>query len=43
VKRILLIALFAALLGASSTPQYSIQAVRLANSRSDSVAEMVIG
>ena len=43
MKRILLVAVFAALLGASSTPRYSIQAIRLANSRNDSVAEMVIG
>jgi glyoxylase-like metal-dependent hydrolase (beta-lactamase superfamily II) len=43
VKRILLIVVLAALLGASSTPRYSIQAIRIANSRNDSVAEMVIG
>jgi glyoxylase-like metal-dependent hydrolase (beta-lactamase superfamily II) len=43
VKRVWLIALFAALLGASSTPRYSIQAIRFANSPNDSVAEMVIG
>jgi glyoxylase-like metal-dependent hydrolase (beta-lactamase superfamily II) len=43
VKRVWLIAVFAALLGASSTPRYSIQAIRFANSPNDSVAEMVIG
>jgi glyoxylase-like metal-dependent hydrolase (beta-lactamase superfamily II) len=43
VKRILLVAVFAALLVASSTPRYSIQAIRLANSPNDLVAEMVIG
>ena len=43
MKRVWLIALFAALLGASSTPRYSIQAIRFANSPNDSVAEMVIG
>jgi len=43
VKRILLIVVLAALLGASSTSRYSIQAIRIANSRNDSVAEMVIG
>jgi glyoxylase-like metal-dependent hydrolase (beta-lactamase superfamily II) len=43
LKRVLLAALFAALLGASSTPRYSIQAIRLADSPNDAVAEMVIG
>lgn len=35
--------LLEALLGASSTPDYSIQAIRLANSPGDSVADMVVG
>jgi glyoxylase-like metal-dependent hydrolase (beta-lactamase superfamily II) len=49
MKRIWPIAVFAALLGASSPleassgPRYSIEAVRLANSPNDVVAEMVIG
>jgi glyoxylase-like metal-dependent hydrolase (beta-lactamase superfamily II) len=43
VKRILLATIFTALLGASSTPEYSIQAIRLANSPGDSVADMVVG
>jgi glyoxylase-like metal-dependent hydrolase (beta-lactamase superfamily II) len=43
MKRILLAAAFAVLLGASSTPRYSIQAIRLADSPNDAVAEMVIG
>ncbi len=49
MKRILLAALFAAQLGAASTraetptPEYSIQAIRLADSPGDAVAEMVIG
>jgi glyoxylase-like metal-dependent hydrolase (beta-lactamase superfamily II) len=43
VKRFLLAGIFAALLGASSTPEYSIQAIRLANSPGDSVADMVVG
>jgi glyoxylase-like metal-dependent hydrolase (beta-lactamase superfamily II) len=49
MKRIWPIAVFAALLGASSAleassgPRYSIEAVRLANSPNDVVAEMVIG
>jgi glyoxylase-like metal-dependent hydrolase (beta-lactamase superfamily II) len=34
---------FSALLGASAAPEYSIQAIRLANSPGDAVAEMVIG
>jgi glyoxylase-like metal-dependent hydrolase (beta-lactamase superfamily II) len=43
LKRILLVAAFAALLGASGPPRYSIQAIRLADSPNDAVAEMVIG
>jgi glyoxylase-like metal-dependent hydrolase (beta-lactamase superfamily II) len=43
VKRFLLAGIFAALLGASSTSEYSIQAIRLANSPGDSVADMVVG
>jgi glyoxylase-like metal-dependent hydrolase (beta-lactamase superfamily II) len=43
MKRFLFAAIFAALLGASSTPEYSIQAIRLANSPGDSVADMVVG
>jgi glyoxylase-like metal-dependent hydrolase (beta-lactamase superfamily II) len=43
VKRFLLAGIFAALLGAPSTPEYSIQAIRLANSPGDSVADMVVG
>jgi len=43
VKRLFLAAAFAALLGASSAPRYSIQAIRFANSPHDRVAEMVIG
>ena len=43
MKRFLLAGIFAALLGASSTPEYSIQAIRLANSPGDSVADMVVG
>jgi glyoxylase-like metal-dependent hydrolase (beta-lactamase superfamily II) len=43
MKRFLLAILFAALFGASSTPEYSIQAILLANSPGDSVADMVVG
>ena len=43
MKRILLGAIFLLLLGAASMPRYSIQAIRLANSRGDAVADMVIG
>jgi len=43
MKRILLAAFAAALIGASATPEYSIQAIRIANSPGDAVAEMVIG
>lgn len=43
LKRVLLAAWCAALLGAAATPRYTIQAIRFANSPHDSVAEMVIG
>jgi glyoxylase-like metal-dependent hydrolase (beta-lactamase superfamily II) len=43
MKRILLAAILAAQLGASSIPEYSIQAIRLADSPGDAVADMVIG
>jgi glyoxylase-like metal-dependent hydrolase (beta-lactamase superfamily II) len=43
MKRILLAAFAATLMGASATPEYSIQAIRIANSPGDAVAEMVIG
>jgi glyoxylase-like metal-dependent hydrolase (beta-lactamase superfamily II) len=43
MKRFLLAILFAALFGASSTPEYSIQAILLANFPGDSVADMVVG
>lgn len=43
MKRFLLAGIFAALLGTPSTPEYSIQAIRLANSPGDSVADMVVG
>lgn len=43
MKRFLLAGIFAALLGPPSTPDYSIQAIRLANSPGDSVADMVVG
>lgn len=42
MKRFLLATLFAAL-SAASAPEYSIQAIRLANSPGDSVADLVIG
>jgi glyoxylase-like metal-dependent hydrolase (beta-lactamase superfamily II) len=43
MKRFLFAAALAVLLGATSTPEYSIQAIRLANSPGDSVADMVVG
>jgi len=43
LKRVLLAAAFAILLGASAPPRYSIQAIRVADSPHDVVAEMVIG
>jgi glyoxylase-like metal-dependent hydrolase (beta-lactamase superfamily II) len=43
MKRLLFAAALAVLLGAPSTPEYSIQAIRLANSPGDSVADMVVG
>jgi glyoxylase-like metal-dependent hydrolase (beta-lactamase superfamily II) len=43
MRRIFLAALGALLLGANSAPPYSIQAIRLADSPGDAVAEMVIG
>jgi glyoxylase-like metal-dependent hydrolase (beta-lactamase superfamily II) len=43
VKRILLATLAATLLGAASTPEYSIQAIRYGNSPDVSVADLVIG
>ena len=43
MKRFLFAAALAVLLGAPSAPDYSIQAIRLANSPGDSVADMVVG
>jgi len=43
MSRFLLAATLAVLLGAPSTPDYSIQAIRLANSPGDFVADMVVG
>jgi glyoxylase-like metal-dependent hydrolase (beta-lactamase superfamily II) len=43
MRRIFLAALGLLLLGANSAPPYSIQAIRLADSPGDAVAEMVIG
>ena len=43
MKRILLAALAATVLGAASTPEYSIQAIRYGNSTDVSVADLVIG
>ncbi len=43
MRALWLAAIFAAQLGASSMPGYSIQAIRLADSPGDAVAEMVIG
>jgi hypothetical protein len=43
MRRIFIEALGVLLLGAASAPPYSIQAIRLADSPGDAVAEMVIG
>jgi glyoxylase-like metal-dependent hydrolase (beta-lactamase superfamily II) len=43
VKRIVLAAMAVMLLGAASTPEYTIEAIRYADSPQDSVAEMVVG
>jgi glyoxylase-like metal-dependent hydrolase (beta-lactamase superfamily II) len=43
VKRILFAVFCATLLGASSTPEYSIEAIRFANSPGDAVASLVMG
>ena len=43
MKRVLFVAICAMLLGASSTPEYSIEAIRFANSPGDSVASLVMG
>ena len=43
MKRFLFAVTCAALLGASSTPEYSIEAIRFANSPGDSVASLVMG
>jgi glyoxylase-like metal-dependent hydrolase (beta-lactamase superfamily II) len=43
VKRFILAAIFAALLGGSSTPEYSIQAIRYASSPGVPVSELVVG
>lgn len=43
MKRFLLAAIFAALFAGSPTPDYSIEAIRFADSPGDSVAEMVVG
>jgi glyoxylase-like metal-dependent hydrolase (beta-lactamase superfamily II) len=43
MNRFLLAATLAVLLGAPSTPDYSIQAIRLANSPGDALADMVVG
>jgi glyoxylase-like metal-dependent hydrolase (beta-lactamase superfamily II) len=43
VKRILLAALTLMLLGAASTPEYTIEAIRYADSPGDSVADLVVG
>src|SRR5438445_12079729 len=43
VKRFLLAAIFAALLGRSSTPEYAIQAIRYASSPGVPVTELVVG
>jgi glyoxylase-like metal-dependent hydrolase (beta-lactamase superfamily II) len=43
LKRLLLAAFAVTLLGSASTPEYTIEALRYANSPGDSVAEMVIG
>jgi glyoxylase-like metal-dependent hydrolase (beta-lactamase superfamily II) len=43
VKQCLLVAIAVTLLGAASTPEYSIEAIRFASSTGDSVAELVMG
>ena len=43
MKPFLIVALFAALLGASATPEYSIQAIRYASSPGVPVSELVMG
>jgi glyoxylase-like metal-dependent hydrolase (beta-lactamase superfamily II) len=43
VKRFLLAAIAVTLLGSTPTPEYSIEAIRYANSPGDSLAELVIG
>jgi glyoxylase-like metal-dependent hydrolase (beta-lactamase superfamily II) len=43
VKRFMLAAIFAALLGGSSTPEYSIQAIRYANSPGVPASELIVG
>jgi glyoxylase-like metal-dependent hydrolase (beta-lactamase superfamily II) len=43
VKRFMLAVIFAALLGGSSTPEYSIQAIRYASSPGVPVSELVVG
>ena len=43
MKRLLLAAIAVTLLGSASTPEYTIQAIRYANSPGDPVAELVIG
>jgi glyoxylase-like metal-dependent hydrolase (beta-lactamase superfamily II) len=43
VKQFLVVAVAVALLGATSTPEYSIEAIRFASSPGDSVADLVIG
>jgi len=43
MKAFLIVAMFAALLGASATPEYSIQAIRYASVPDVPVAELVVG
>ena len=43
MKRFLLATLFGSLLGAASNPEYSIQAILLANASGESVANFVMG
>src|ERR1700684_3761145 len=43
MKSLLIVAVFAALLGAPATPEYSIQAIRYASSPNVPVAELVVG
>jgi glyoxylase-like metal-dependent hydrolase (beta-lactamase superfamily II) len=43
VKRILVAAIAALLLGAASTPEYTIEAIRYADSPGDSVADLMVG